>query len=176
MAEHPYHTENSKGIIDLERYKNELFSLGDYVLTSVSDNVLLIEFKDTPDGRDIVRNGIIVPSAHVQTAWRVGKVILAGPSCKFFKVGDYICFPNDRGIPVAGVVVQEPSSCTSYARKVKHATFLDESRVFGKCITRESITVMDDTLPLVPEKEPEVEAPVAESCSTDTQEGAPVWK
>ena len=51
----------------------------------------------------VVRNGIIRPVAHVNFMWRIAKVHLAGPSCKRVKVGDYVCFPGDRGLNAANI-------------------------------------------------------------------------
>jgi co-chaperonin GroES (HSP10) len=55
--------------------------------------------------------------------WRVGKVILAGPNCKTVKEGDYIVFPNDKGIQAANI------------NDLKNIVFLSENRIFGVCET-----------------------------------------
>jgi hypothetical protein len=111
-----------KGNIELDAYQTQPFELADWTLTSVLDDILMVQYVDaTEDGKEVMRNGLLVPiniSTHV---WRVGKVILAGPSCKYVKKGDHIVFPNDKGIR---------ASCIN---ELKNIVFLNEARVFGVC-------------------------------------------
>ena len=77
-------------------------------------------------GQTVMRNGIALPLAHVQKAWRIGKVVLAGPKCNYVKVGDNVCFPSDRGIPCSNIDVSDVGT-------LKDSIFLNEGRVFGIC-------------------------------------------
>lgn len=124
-----YLNEKLRSVIDLDKYHNDGFSIGDdFAMEAVGDNLMLVEYLDTHDGRDVMRRGIVIPSAHVQKAWRFGRVILAGPNVKYFSAGDCVCFPNDKGIPVSNIKVKIGEEYVT----VKNATFLDEPRIFGK--------------------------------------------
>ena len=68
----------------------------------------------------------MVPLAHVQRAWRIGEVILAGPRCECATVGDFVCFPSDKGLPCSNLDVDKVGI-------LKDATFLNEARIFGIC-------------------------------------------
>ena len=81
-----------------------------------------------------MRNDILVPIDHTKAAWRIGQIILAGPDCKNVKVDDFVCFPNDKGIPVSNVVVKGLG-------KIKQSIFLDETRIFGVCSRAEQPAV-----------------------------------
>lgn len=116
----------TRSLIDLDNYRNDTFSIHDYTITDVFDDILLVQFVDiTSDGESIVRNGILIPVNQIQKAWRLGKVILAGPNCKYTKVGDTVCFPNDKGIPVSNLPVKDIGV-------LKNALFLNEERLFAR--------------------------------------------
>lgn len=121
---------NDSGLVNLQSYSNDVFSIHGFKLTSLLDDVLLARFTDiTDDGRSIVRNGVHIPINTVQKAWRLGEIIMVGKRCKDLKPGDFICFPNDKGIPVSNLDVE----CDHYSGILKDAIFLDESRIFGIC-------------------------------------------
>jgi hypothetical protein len=119
---------NERGLIDLELYRNDNFSLFGFKLSKVLDDVVLIRYADLGDehGQTVMRNGIAIPLAHVQRAWRIGKVVLAGPDCRHVKVNDHICFPSDKGIPCSNLDVDGVGV-------LRDATFLNEGRIFGIC-------------------------------------------
>ena len=120
---------NDHGIINLDTYRNDNFSLFEYKLSQVLDDVLLVQYVDIAHdatGQTVMRNGIALPLAHIQKAWRIGKVVLAGPQCNHVKVGDFICFPSDKGIPCSNIDVSDVGT-------LKDSIFLNESRVFGVC-------------------------------------------
>ena len=119
---------NDRGIIDLDLYRNDNFSLFGFELSQVLDNIILIKYADLGDetGETVVRNGIMIPIAHVQRAWRIGEVILAGPLCRQVKTGDHICFPSDKGIPCSNLDVDGVGV-------LRDAVFLNEDRIFGIC-------------------------------------------
>jgi co-chaperonin GroES (HSP10) len=94
----------------------------DYEIVELLSNVIAVEYADVaPDGKSLIRNGIILPNQVVDhRAWRVAKVTLAGPQCKQVKVGDIVMFPGDRGLQ-------------SIQKNGKMLVFLSEERIFGIC-------------------------------------------
>jgi hypothetical protein len=101
-----------------------------YNLKKVLDDILLVKYSDeTDDGRTIMRNGLHVPINADTKAWRIGEVILAGPNARSAKVGDYVCFPNNLGVPVSNIDIDE------YGTLAK-GIFLNEQRIFGICSVR----------------------------------------
>jgi len=118
-----------KSLIDLsELPKNSFNSIFyGFSLKQLLDDVMLVKFVDeTDDGSSIIRNGIVVPVNVDTKAWRIGEVILAGPNTKHAKIGDYVCFPNNLGIPVANIAVDNYGT-------LKKGIFLNEQRIFGIC-------------------------------------------
>jgi cellobiose-specific phosphotransferase system component IIB len=100
-------------------------------LKQVLDDVILAIFIDESDnGKEIVRNGILVPVNAETKAWRLGRVVLAGPSVRYAKPGDVICFPNNMGVPISNIDVD------GYG-KINKGIFINEQRIFGICSTRE---------------------------------------
>lgn len=116
-----------KGNIQLEAYKAESFELSDWELTTVYDDIIMVQYIDVSEsGREVLRNGIYV-SVDVSThVWRIGKVILAGPNCRFTKVGDHVVFPNDKGIRASNI------------NDIKNIVFLNEARIFGTCVPKKT--------------------------------------
>jgi cellobiose-specific phosphotransferase system component IIB len=123
-----------KSVIDLsELPKNSFNSIFyGFSLRQLLDDVMLVRFVDeTDDGVNIMRNGIVVPVNVDTKAWRIGEVILAGPNVKHAKKGDYVCFPNNLGIPVSNISVDDYGT-------LKKGIFLNEQRIFGICSVLES--------------------------------------
>jgi len=121
-----------KSLIDLSELPKNSFNsvFYGYNLKNVLDDVLLVKYVDeTEDGSSIIRNGIVVPINAETRAWRIGQVILAGPNAKYVKKGDYVCFPNNLGIPVANLDVDGVGL-------LKKGLFLNEQRIFGICSLR----------------------------------------
>lgn len=110
------------------------FGLDDYKLSNVFDDVILLEYCDLHGGEDgseyILRGGIAVPINQVHNAWRKGKVILIGPGVKYAKVGDIVVFPNNMGIPISNLEVEDHG-------KVNRGLFINEQRMFGICKVNE---------------------------------------
>ena len=124
------HTENLrskledriKGNIQLEAYKTDTFELSDWDLTSVLDDILMVQYVDASEtGKEVMRNGIYVSVDITTHVWREGKIILAGPNCRFTKKGDHVVFPNDKGIRASNI------------NGIRNIVFLNEARVFGVC-------------------------------------------
>ena len=121
-----------KSLIDFSSLPKNSFNsvFYGYNLKQVLDDILLCTFVDeSTDGSSIIRNGLHVPVNTDTKAWRIGKVILAGPNVKFAKVGDYVCFPNNLGIPVANMDVDNYGT-------LERGIFLNEQRIFGICSLR----------------------------------------
>jgi hypothetical protein len=116
-----------KSLIDLSGLPKNTFNsvFSGYDLVNVLDDIILVEFTDsTSTGNEIIRNGIVVPVNADTNAWRIGKVIIAGPSCKLVKKYDYVCFPNNMGIPIANIDIKDYGT-------LKQGIFLNEQRIFG---------------------------------------------
>jgi len=121
-----------KSLIDFSALPKNSFNsvFYGYNLKQVLDDILLVEYVDqTADGREIIRNGIHVPVNAETKAWRIGKVILAGPNVRFTKVDDYVCFPNNLGVPVANLDIDGHGTLSA-------GIFLNEQRIFGICSVR----------------------------------------
>ncbi|NDB30160.1 hypothetical protein EB151_11500, partial [archaeon] len=96
-----------RSLINLDVYKSDNLSLLGYKLNKVLDDILLVQFVDlSNDGKSVVRNGIHIPLSQMQRTWRLARVILRGPLCKFADVGDIVCFPDDKGIKVDNITVK----------------------------------------------------------------------
>jgi hypothetical protein len=122
-----------KSLIDLSGLPKNTFNsvLMGYDLVNVLDDILLVEFTDaTHTGNEIIRNGIVVPVNADTNAWRIGRVIIAGPSCKLVKKNDYVCFPNNMGIPIANIEIKGHGT-------LRQGIFLNEQRIFGIVEPRE---------------------------------------
>lgn len=117
-----------KGAVQLDKYaSSENFNLFGYELTTVLDDIILVKYVDcNDDGTEILKNGVWVPINVNTYAWRLGEVLLAGPNCQLVKTGDVVCFPNDRGIQVGNLEVEDQG-------KIKNSCFLNEERIFGIC-------------------------------------------
>jgi len=122
----------TKSVIDLSELPKNSFNsvFYGYNLKSLLDDVLLVKYVDeTEDGTSIMRNGIIVPVNVDTKAWRIGEVVLCGPSSKYVKTGDYVVFPNNLGVPVANLDIENYGT-------LKKGLFLNEQRIFGICTIR----------------------------------------
>jgi hypothetical protein len=121
----PKNVENlNKGLVELENYKNSDLNLEGWTLTKVLDDIMMVEYVDvSADGTQIKRGNIWVPINVVNFTWRIGKVHLAGPRCTV-NVGDYVIFPNDKGIKVSNL------------NDIDNVVFISESRIFGVAIPK----------------------------------------
>jgi hypothetical protein len=121
-----------KSLIDFSSLPKNSFNsvFYGYNLKQVLDDILLCTFVDeTEDGSSIIRNGLHVPVNSDTKAWRIGEVILAGPNVRFAKVGEFVCFPNNLGVPVANIDIDNYGT-------LKKGIFLNEQRIFGICSLR----------------------------------------
>lgn len=121
-----------KSLIDFSSLPKNSFNsvFYGYNLKQVLDDILLCTFVDeTEDGTNIIRNGIVVPVNSDTKAWRIGEVVLAGPNVRYAKVGDFVCFPNNLGVPVANIDIDGHGTLSK-------GIFLNEQRIFGICSLR----------------------------------------
>lgn len=135
-----------KSLIDLSTTPRNAFNsvFVGYDLSDLLDDILLVEFIDEGGSSNtIVRNGILVPVNADTNAWRVGKVILAGLSCRKVKQGDLVMFPNNMGVPIANIDVAGHG-------KVSHGIFLNEQRIFGIVQQRTDTQPTDASIPNKP--------------------------
>ena len=118
-----------RSLIDLETYQEtDTFSLQGYKLSKVMDDIVLAQYVDlSNDGRSVIRNGIHIPLSQVKRTWRLARVILVGPLCKFTTPGDVVCFPDDKGIKVDNLRV------VGHDHSLRDCIFLNEQRFFGIC-------------------------------------------
>lgn len=122
MINRPEQDDLIGGKVQLEQYKGSSMEFIDYTLEKVLDDILMCQYADiNEDGTEVKRGSIWVPINTVHFAWRVGRVILAGPKCETVKEGNFIIFPNDKGIQVNNL------------NGLKNIVFLNESRIFGVC-------------------------------------------
>ena len=134
------HNDSLDGIIDQ-----------DYELGFIFDDIILVEFIDEVSdgqGEAVLRGGVYIPTNSVQRAWRKAKVILAGPECKYTKVGDIVMFPNDKGASVSNMEID------GYGR-IKNGMFLNEQRLFGICKRRADVEGVKKRLKAIAKSESE---------------------
>ena len=118
-----------RSLIDLSTHSKGDFDLSDeFVLSFIYDDIILVEYIDeaSDDGGEVMRGGILVPTNTLTKAWRKAVVVLAGPECKYTKVGDIVMFPNDKGASVSNMEID------GYGR-IGNGMFLNEQRLFGIC-------------------------------------------
>jgi hypothetical protein len=126
-----------KSLIDLDGFsQNSLNSVFiGYDLVQVLDDIILIEFVDLGgNSNEIIRNGLVVPVNADTQAWRVGKVILCGQGTSLVKKGDYVIFPNNRGIMISNVEIEGYGT-------LKNGQFLNEHRIFGIAKPRKDVHI-----------------------------------
>jgi hypothetical protein len=122
MISRPAQEDVIGGKIQIENIPSGSIVLDEWNLKKVLDDILMCQYIDTNDeGTEIKRGSIYVPINVSTFAWRLAKVILAGPDCKLVKEGDIVMFPNDKGMQVANL------------NGMKNIVFLNEARIFGIC-------------------------------------------
>jgi co-chaperonin GroES (HSP10) len=118
---HPVLPRENNGLADLDPYSNCPLP-EDFEIVELLGDVIQVVYADTAeDGKSLIRNGIVLPHAVVDNkAWRVGKVVMAGPNTKQVKAGQYVIFPGDKGIK-------------GIQKDGRLNIFLNEERIFGIC-------------------------------------------
>jgi co-chaperonin GroES (HSP10) len=116
----------NKGAIEIERYAGADFNVDtEFQITKMPFDTLLVHFEDG-DADAKLKGGIFVPlGAQEQSkVWRTGRVLMAGTGCKLVQEGDYVTFPNDKGINAKAVNVKGMGV-------VNHCIFIAEDRIFA---------------------------------------------
>lgn len=131
-----------KSLIDLAALPKNTFNSAfiGYDLANILDDTILAEFVDESPTGEMMRGGLVIPTNADTRAWRIGKALLIGPNTKIIKVGDYIMFPNNMGIPISNVDVINHG-------KVDKAIFINEARIFGRVEPRkETNTIANNVI------------------------------
>jgi co-chaperonin GroES (HSP10) len=119
-------TDEVRGSIQVDKYAGANFEINNgFCVSKLMFDTLLVEYADGSATEKTI-GGIVVPVGDVSNkkVWRVGKVIMAGEQCRIVKAGDFVTFPNDKGIETKAVNVKGRGT-------VAEAIFLDEKRIFA---------------------------------------------
>lgn len=114
----------TRSLIDLSDTDTKSMNLENYTLSKLFDDIILVEYLDENENAEVTRDGFVLPGAVVKTLWRKGKVILTGQGVELCKAEDIVLFPNDKGILITNVDVE------NYG-KIRKGMFLNERRIFG---------------------------------------------
>ena len=114
----------TRSLIDLSDIANTTVELNDWVLKRTFDDIILVELIDENENSEVERDGLFLPGSVMKHLWRKGKVILTGQGVELCKVNDIVMFPNDKGVLVTNVEVE------NYG-KIRKGMFLNERRIFG---------------------------------------------
>ena len=116
----------NKGAIEIERYSGANFDVDvDFQIKKMPFDTLLVHFEDG-DADTKLKGGIHVPLGAQGEAkvWRTGLVLMAGTGCREVEKGDYVTFPNDKGINAKAVNIKGHGV-------VNHCIFIAEDRIFA---------------------------------------------
>lgn len=93
--------------------------LTNWKITALLDDIIMVAYADSNEDGHIKRGSIYINPETSRATWRVGKVLLKGPDVpEFINEGDYVQFPNDRGI-------------VSTINNGDQVVFLNADRIFG---------------------------------------------
>jgi hypothetical protein len=131
--------------IDLLSPKKHLIDLADYIsedhpvpenfeLSRIYGDIIMVAPIDENDMGELERDGVVLPKTAMRTAWRTGKVLLVGRQVDDIKPGEYVIYPNDRGLSVKNLRVKGIG-------KVAVSSFINEERIFGVCSPREDLLI-----------------------------------
>lgn len=127
-----YNTVASRSDIDIEsaNYTGDI-GLQDWVVERNYSDYILVEYVDVTDGLTTASNGLYTSDNSVKS-WRKGVVRVISPMVEQFgqtKVGDYVLFPNDKGLRTGTVTYINQQGETAVA---KEAVYLNEPRILSK--------------------------------------------
>ena len=110
----------NQGLAEIEQYVGMKFP-EEYEITGLLGDVIMAEYVDcSDDGQMIQRGGIYINNDISKNTWRVAEIVMVGPTAPDnLKPGQYIIFPNDKGIPTVS--------------KGRPRIFLNAQRIFGIC-------------------------------------------
>lgn len=115
-----------KGAIQIEQYAGADFEVDtEFAINGVFFDTILVQFEDG-DADHKKKGGIFVPTmVSDKKVWRTGRVVMIGDRVTRVNVGDYVFFPNDKGINAKAVNIKGVGI-------VNHCVFIAEDRLFGK--------------------------------------------
>ena len=103
----------------IDKYtEQETPPISDWDVVDLLDDIIMCEYADADSEGHIKRNGLYVSVDVAKHVWRIGLVKKVGDKVSKVKVGNYVMFPNDKGIP-----------CIRYNEKP--LIFLNEDRIFA---------------------------------------------
>lgn len=113
----------NEGLAEIEQFAGSEMPVGfdfDFIL----GDVIMCEYNDcSPDGTEIVRDGIWLNLNMTKNAWRTAKVLMVGTEVSdSIKVGCTVLFPNDKGIKTVHI---------SNDGSKRNIVFLNQERIFG---------------------------------------------
>ena len=114
----------TRSLIDLSDIASTTVELNDWVLKKTFDDIILVELIDENENSEVERDGLYLPGSVMKHLWRKGKVVLVGQGVELCKTNDFVMFPNDKGVLVTNVEVE------NYG-KIRKGMFLNERRIFG---------------------------------------------
>lgn len=108
----------------------------DYAITELYSDFILCEMLDMKQGFKVTKSGLKIPDTQVK-AWRKAKVHLVSPLAQKYgntKVGDFVTFPNDRGLQVGRVqYVNQAGDVVT----LENGVMLNEQRLGAKLVELE---------------------------------------
>lgn len=115
--------------IDKGIYTGNLGLSDDYYIQKPYADFILVEYMDVKEDMIQTKDGLYVPQTVKEMQWRKGKVLQTGPFVQFTNVGDFVTFPNDKGLATSKVhyLSSEGKVETSF-----NAIFLNEARLFAQ--------------------------------------------
>lgn len=105
--------------LNLDEYSNEKLPI-DWEFESPAGDIIVGVLADETKEGEVIRGGIVLNRDVTRFMWRVMKITKLGPDCTdHYNVGDFVMFPNDRGLKAVSMDGQK-------------LVFLNEERLFGR--------------------------------------------
>lgn len=116
-----------RDLIDLTSIKDHTgFDLDGYVVSSVFDDIVLVDMIDVDDNGLIKKDALYVQTSKTIKTWRKGKIALKGKLVDQCNIGDVVIFPNDNGIQVSNLNVKDYGL-------IKRGIFISSNKLFAVC-------------------------------------------
>lgn len=114
--------------LDKGLYSGDIGLGKNFYLKSLYTDLIFIEYLDVNVSGQREEDGLIVPTLTNDMHWRKGIVRMVGANVSHTKVGDVVCFPNDKGLQTASVSFL----LNGKIHHTDNGIFLDERRLFAK--------------------------------------------
>lgn len=120
--------DGGRDLLDLTdpKFDKSTFDLNGYVLTSVFDDIVLLDMIDVDETGLVKKGELYINSSRSVKTWRKGKVVLVGCKVTQCKPNDIVILPNDMGIQVSNINVDNYGN-------VYRGIFVKEDKIFGVC-------------------------------------------